>query len=56
MRYLMRSAVEWVVQLGLVLTFALVHMALRDALRRQRVREAAVSGPRSASGRRYWLR
>jgi len=56
MRYLMRNAVEWVVQLGLALTVALVHVALRDALRRQRLREAAASGLRSASGRRHWLR
>ncbi|HZD47156.1 MAG TPA: hypothetical protein VE178_00300 [Silvibacterium sp.] len=53
MRYLMRNAAEWLLQMGLVLTIALVHVALRDALRRQAVREAG--GPRSASGRKEWL-
>jgi hypothetical protein len=56
MRYLMRNAVEWLLQLGLVLTIALVHVALRDALRHQRVREAAATGLRAASGRKNWLR
>jgi hypothetical protein len=56
MRYLMRNAVEWVVQLGLVLTIALVQMALRDALRHQRVREAATTGLRAASGRKDWVK
>ena len=54
MRYLMRNALEWVVQLGLALTVALVQLALRDALRRQRVREAAPEAW-SASGRRRWF-
>ncbi|MBV8116006.1 MAG: hypothetical protein JO300_14780 [Silvibacterium sp.] len=55
MRYLMRNAVEWVVQLGLALTVALVQLALWDALRRQRVREAALER-RPASGRGHWSR
>jgi hypothetical protein len=55
MRYLMRNAVEWVVQVGLVLTFALVQLALRDALRRQRVRDTDPKA-QSASGRKHWLR
>jgi hypothetical protein len=54
MRYLMRNALEWIVQLGLALTVALVHVALRDALRRQRVREAAALRPRSVSGPNFW--
>jgi hypothetical protein len=54
MRYLMRNALEWIVQLGLALTVALVHVALRDALRRQRVREAATVRPRSATGSNLW--
>jgi hypothetical protein len=54
MRYLMRNAVEWVVQLGLALTVALVQLALRDALRRQHVREAAPVA-QTASGRRTWF-
>jgi hypothetical protein len=52
MRYLMRNVVEWIVQLGLALTVALVHVALRDALRRQS--QAAASGPRSARGSKLW--
>jgi hypothetical protein len=54
MRYLMRNAVESLLQLGLVLTIALVHVALRNALRHQRVREAAALRPRSVSGPRFW--
>jgi len=54
MRYLMRNALEWGVQLGLVLTIALVHLALREALRRQRLRELAALRTRSASGRSHW--
>jgi hypothetical protein len=60
MRYLMRNAMEWLLQLGLVLTIALVHVALRDALRHQRVREAASlktqSAPGSKSWRQFWSR
>jgi hypothetical protein len=54
MRYLMRNAMEWLLQLGLVLTIALVHLALRDALRRQSLSGADASKLRSSSGRR-WL-
>jgi hypothetical protein len=56
MRYLMRNAVEWIVQLGLALTVALVHLELREALRRQRVREAAASGVQSPTRQKHWLK
>jgi endonuclease/exonuclease/phosphatase family metal-dependent hydrolase len=60
MRYMMRNAVEWVVQLGLALTVALVHLELREALRRQSREAAAAPGLQSASGRRlrrmFWVR
>jgi hypothetical protein len=55
MRYLMRNAAEWLLQIGLVLTIALVQVALRHALRRQSLRKSA-SGLRAASGRRHWRR